>query len=377
MHVRSPLTALGSAVGAAALTTALTAALAAPAAAATQYTATASVAVSGTTATATTTLTASAATTVQQAGVCARDSAGRIADFASSAGVRLGSTATTLTARQTLPAGTYSYFTCLQVGGAWTAVGATKSFTVAGTSTAPTAPGTGSGSAPSGVAMPTAAPSGWRQVFADDFTTPVALGGFPGSAYSSRWSGYDGFTDTAGVGTYAPGRVVSVRNGALDLSLRTEGGTPLVAAPTPLVNGSWGGSTYGRYSVRYRADAVAGYKTAWLLWPDSVNWNDGEIDFPEGDLTGTAHGFVHQPGNPTRNALAFDTGAAYTGWHTATVEWLPSGVTFLLDGRQVARTTVSPSKPLHLVLQTETSGRPSTSAAGHVQLDWITVQQRA
>lgn len=373
MHARSPLTALGSVVGAAALTTAL----AAPAAAATQYTATASVAVSGTTATATTTITASTTTTAQRAGVCARDAAGRNVDFAAGAGVRLGTTGTTLTARQTLPAGTYSYFTCLQVGGAWSAVGATKSFTVAATNTAPTTPGPRSGSAPSGVAMPTAAPSGWRQVFADDFTTPVALGGFPGSAYSSRWSGYDGFTDTAGVGTYAPRRVVSVQNGALDLSLRTEGGTPLVAAPTPLVNGSWGGSTYGRYSVRYRADAVAGYETAWMLWPDSEDWNDGEIDFPEGDLTGTAHGFVHQPGNPGRNALAVDTGATSTGWHTATVEWLPSGVTFLLDGRQVARTTVSPSKPLHLVLQTETSGRPSASAAGHVQLDWITVQQRA
>jgi beta-glucanase (GH16 family) len=354
--------------------------VAAPAsAAAPTFSATTTVSVSGTSATATTALTASPATTVDVAGVCARDAAGRNVDFAATNGVRLSTTATTLRATRSLPAGTYSYFTCLRQGSTWTTVGATKTFTVSGSSTTPTptpTPVTGTTS-PSGVAMPTAALTGWRQVFADDFSTPVALGGFPGSSYSSRWDGYAGFTDTSGNGTYTPEKVVSVKNGALDLHLRTEGGKALTAAPVPLVDGAWGGSTYGRYSVRFRADAVAGYKTAWLLWPDSNNWNEGEIDFPEGELNGTINAFVHQPGDPARNALAVGTGVTYTGWHTATVEWLPSGVTFVLDGKQVGRTTVSPSKPMHLVLQTETSGRPSASASGHVQIDWITMHRRA
>jgi len=60
------------------------------------------------------------------------------------------------------------------------------------------------GSSASGQEMPTTAPAGWSQVLADDFTTPAALGTFPGLAYAARWGGYNGFTDTSGVGTYTP-----------------------------------------------------------------------------------------------------------------------------------------------------------------------------
>jgi len=258
------------------------------------------------------------------------------------------------------------------VGDAWarsTASASTPSTTAARSSSS-------SDSTASGQAMPTTAPAGWSQVLADDFATPAALGTFPGPAYADRWGGYDGFTDTSGAGTYTPDRVVSVSDGVMDLHLRTEDWQALTAAPVPQVDGKWGGWTYGRYSVRFRADAVPGYKTAWLLWPDSDDWNDGEIDFPEGDLDGSISAFVHQPGDPSSNALAVDTGASFTDWHTATTEWLPDGVTFFLDGEQIGHTGVSPSTPMHLVLQTETSGRPSASAAGHVQIDWITLAGR-
>lgn len=334
------------------------------------------VTVSGTTASATASFTAGPAATATLAGTCLRDARGNDRDFALRSNVRLTSTATTVTARQTLAAGTYTAWPCALVDGTWLTLAAARTVVVGGTTTPTPAPAPGTATA-SGQAMPTAAPAGWTQVFADDFTTPVATGSFPGPAYSSRWTGYSGFTDTSGVGTYTPSRVVSVTGGALDLNLHSEGGKALTAAPVPLVNGAWGGWTYGRYSVRFRADAVAGYKTAWLLWPDSNDWNEGEIDFPEGELDGTVNGFVHQPGDPARNALVVGTGVTYTGWHTATVEWLPSGVTFLLDGKQVGRTTVSPSRPMHLVLQTETSGRPAASAAGHVQIDWITMHRRS
>jgi len=340
------------------------------------------VTVSGSTATATSTFTASPATTASLAGTCLRDARGGDLDFAPRADVRLTSTPATVTASQTLAAGTYSAWPCALVDGRWLDLAARQTVVVGGSSASPTPTPTPTpapaGGSPSGQPMPTTAPAGWTTVLADDFTTPVATGSFPGPAYAGRWTGYSGFRDTSGVGSYTPSRVVSVGGGALDLFLHTEGGTPLVAAPVPLPDGGrWGGWTYGRYAIRYRADAVPGYKTAWMLWPDSDVWGDGEIDFPEGDLDGTAHAFVHQPGDPSRNALAVDTGATYPGWHTAVIEWLPSGVTFSLDGRQVGRTSVSPSRPLHLVLQTETSGRPSSSASGHVQVDWITMQRRA
>ncbi|MGH9279810.1 MAG: glycoside hydrolase family 16 protein, partial [Acidimicrobiales bacterium] len=86
---------------------------------------------------------------------------------------------------------------------------------------------------PSGEAMPVGDLAGWRQVFADDFGTDVAVGGFP-AAVASKWSAYaDGWKDTSKHGTYQPSRVVSIVGGVMNLHLHTEGGVRMVAAPVP------------------------------------------------------------------------------------------------------------------------------------------------
>jgi hypothetical protein len=225
-------------------------------------------------------------------------------------------------------------------------------------------------------AMPAASDGPWQRVFADDFTTPVPIGGFLTSEYKNRWMSYDGFGDTSGVGRYEPNKVLSVKDGALDYFLHTENGVPLGAAPVPLVGGKWGGQQYGRFSLRFRADALHGFGNGWLLWSDANNWNDGEIDMPEGDLDGTIHGYNHCVGNPRTNCMVADTGAAWTSWHTATVEWVPGRVTFFLDGKQVGTSTNSPTAAMHMVLQTCTTGvKPAADTAGHVQIDWVTIDQ--
>jgi hypothetical protein len=67
--------------------------------------------------------------------------------------------------------------------------------------------------------------------------------------------------------------------------------------------------------------------------------------------------------------------AADSGWHEATIEWLPSKLTFILDGRTLGTKTVGvPDTPMHWVLQVETSeeGPAADSAvSGHVQVDWV------
>jgi beta-glucanase (GH16 family) len=202
---------------------------------------------------------------------------------------------------------------------------------------------------------------------------------------SGQWTAYPSpWTDTSGNGNYAPGRVVSIENGVMNLYLHTANGDHLVSAPEPVIPGapgSEGGQLYGRYAVRFRAEAVPGYKTAWLLWPDSENWSDGEIDFPEGNLTGTISAFMHHKGDPTAQD-AYPTKATYGAWHTAVVEWTPQSVTFYLDGTVIGRSTSAaeiPSTPMHWVLQTETQidgGPPANSAAGNVQIDWVTAYRR-
>jgi len=214
--------------------------------------------------------------------------------------------------------------------------------------------------------------SGWTQTFKDDFSTPVAKGGFPGP-YAKQWMTYDGFGDTWKIGRYEAD-ILSVHDGVLDMHLHTgSDGVPRAAAPIPLVNGQWGGQTYGRYSVRMKADALPGYGTAFLLWDDDNVWENGEINFPEGNLDGTTQAFNHQLGTPWNNDMWADTRTSYTGWHTYTIDWTPTKISYLLDGVVVASTTTNiPKTPMHWVLQTATNGtKPAANVDGHLLVDWV------
>ncbi|MDI1464714.1 malectin domain-containing carbohydrate-binding protein [Catellatospora sp. KI3] len=235
---------------------------------------------------------------------------------------------------------------------------------------------------PSAEAMPVGDLAGWRQIFADNFATPAAVGSFPGTAYNGTWRVYpDGWSDTSHHGTYYPSKVLSVADGVLKMHLHTENGVHMVANPIPKLPGLSNGQTYGRYSVRFKADSIAGYKTAWLLWPDSEVWpGDGEIDFPEGNLNGTISAFMHFA-DPAGGQNGYSTSATYTSWHTATTEWSPGKVTFLLDDVVVGTSTTKvPSKPMHYMLQTETclgSCTTPDSSTGDVLVDWVVVYAKA
>ena len=234
------------------------------------------------------------------------------------------------------------------------------------------------GSASSGQAMPVGDLPGWHQIFAENFNTPAPLGAFPGSAYGNAFTVYpDGSPDTAGnqgaPSRYFPSKVVSVNNGMLNLYLHSTNGTPMAAAILPNLPGN---HLYGKYTVRFRADSLAGFKTAWLLWPDNNNWpHDGEIDFPENDLNGTINAFMHREGASSGSDQdAFSTNATDSSWHTASIEWTPSAVRFILDGQLIGTSTSRiPDTPMHWVLQTESclDGCPSPATAGNLQIDWV------
>jgi hypothetical protein len=231
-------------------------------------------------------------------------------------------------------------------------------------------------------AMPKGNLPGWRQIFTEDFTTPIALGSFPGSAYKDKWAVRgDGLRDTSGHGQYYPSMVLSVAHGMLDIHLHTQNNIHMAAALTPKLTGAASnkGQLYGRYVVRFRADGIVGYKTAWLLWPDDGRWpSGGEIDFPEGDLNKTIHGFVHHMNaTSTSDQDWFFTRVRFGSWHTAVTEWSPGKVTFILDGRTIGTTLVGiPNAPMHWNLQTETATdnvAPNNADAGDVQIDWVSI----
>ncbi len=236
--------------------------------------------------------------------------------------------------------------------------------------------------------MPSGTIPGWTQVFADNFTQAIPVGTFPTAA--NAWHTYaDGTPDTRAKGQYWPSRVVSESGGTLNVNVHTAAGTPMGAALLPVVAGapgSEGGQTYGRYTFRFKADAVPGYKTAVLLWPDSENYlADGEIDFPEFNFTSTIWGHFHRRGATTGGDFAAKaTGVlASSGWHVATISWLPNSLTYALDGHTQLSVTGAavPNTPMHLVIQTETETDntvlPPANASGDLRLDWLVISKPA
>lgn len=365
--------------------------MSAPTANAASLTATVAAAVNQTTITATARITASPEVSAALAGICARDAKGNNYDLPLKPAT-LTTRGTTLTSSRTVPAGTYTYWACAKVDGGWNDISPKRSVVVttapATTPTTPTTPTPttptpttpttptptpSTPATPSGEAMPVGDLPGWKQVFSDDFTTAAAAGTFA-TAYGAKWATYHGFNDTYGNGRYDR-NMISVQNGLMDFDIRTVNGQPTSFAPSPIVTKAWKGQSYGRYTARFRADALPGYKTAWLLWPDSNNWQEGEIDFPEGGLDGTMWGFNHCIGNPSSNCFYVNSKKTFTDWHTVTIEWAPGRLTYLMDGQVLGTTTQSvPTAPMHWVLQTETeSGKPAPDVAGHLQVDWVSV----
>jgi putative cell wall-binding protein len=235
----------------------------------------------------------------------------------------------------------------------------------------------------SGVPAPVGDLPGWKQIFVDDFGGAVPLGSFPVSS-NGRWSSYGwGARDTSRNGVYSTPRVVSVANGVLRKHLHYADGDYHVAALMPVLPDGGVNQLYGRYAVRFRADAVEGYKVAWLLWPQSERWPaDGEIDFPEGDLTGSMCAFMHRTGATSGSDQdAYCTTTGFRDWHTAVIEWAPGSVKFFLDGRLIGHSTSRvPNTPMRWVLQTETrlgGGPPPPSAAGNVEIDWVAIWRYA
>lgn len=324
------------------------------------------------------------ATTATAYGVCVRNAAWGNADFPLWANVSLTTGGVTYASTKTFSSGTYAYGVCILEGGVWSFPGTSKTFVVGGatTPTSPSSPTTPSTS-PSDSAMPVGNLPGWTQVLAEDFTTNAGFGTFE-SVYGSRWFAYRG-ADTSRRGTYNPSTVLSASNGLLDWYVHAENGNRQVAAIVPKNPSTGWGQAYGRYSVRFRSDLLAEYKMAFLLWPDSDNWGEGEVDFPESTSLytgGKMYANLYAPGNTTtrtpvqgfKSQTSIDAGG--TGWHTATIEWTPGRLVFYLDGSQVGATTSGvPSARMHWVLQVETrtEGSLPSPSAGHFQVDWATM----
>lgn len=229
--------------------------------------------------------------------------------------------------------------------------------------------------------MPVGDLPGWKQTGAQDFDRPAPRGRLA-EIYGPDMHGYAGFEDTSGWGIYSPDSVLSVADGKLDYFLHKERGSARVASVIPF---GYSGQKYGRYSIKFRYDSLPGYKIAFLLWPTSDSWNEGEIDWPEGDLDGPMYCASAIRGSLENGPMKFDppdrvySSTGPGDWHVATTEWTPGEVKCFWDGELISQTTVEtgvPVTPMRWTLQAETSDRanrtfPEADTAGHLEIDWV------
>lgn len=144
--------------------------------------------------------------------------------------------------------------------------------------------------------------------------------------------------------------------------------------------------TYGKWQVRARFDAGAGYGPVIGLWPQSDKAADGSISvsFPAADRhTGYANlrwtsGTLHTDSRQ----LSGD----FTRWHVYTFEWRAGVVRILMDGTPLYDSTTStvgaavPQIPMHLYLQQTVGPKDGVPAAGPTtpdqvitHVDWIRI----
>lgn len=156
--------------------------------------------------------------------------------------------------------------------------------------------------------------------------------------------------------TFGPN--VSVGGDELRLTGAVDGPADAAGNPTDVGAGvaSHRNMLYGRWEIRMRTDAGAGYSGVATLWPQSGKWpDDHEIDIVELSAPdrNAADYFLHKAPDNTHISQSVH-GIDFTRWHTFAVDWEPHRITYYLDGRQtwtVTDPTYIPVKPMHLTLQ--------------------------
>jgi hypothetical protein len=338
--------------------------------------------------------------------ICVRDAAGNNLDFPSvnnGAAVTLNSTPRTLTNTGTFPAGTYKWGICYFANGSWQGesdfphtftVGATAA-TTPSTGTGTTGGSTGTGGStttppatttppvtattPSGVNMPTGNVTRngktWVPVFNEDFDTTAALGQFR-NTYVNRFH----LNNEGEGGKYFGDQTVTAQNSLMDVYFHHINGADAGFAGRFLnPNGEWAFKG-GRFDIRYRVTgSPEGYGAAFMLWPQSEIWGEGEIDYPEGELTSSQGLNQHALGsNPGSKTLMAGNVANWSDWHTASIEWVPGvSMRYYMDDKLVG-TEINPSNVpttehawiIQAAANNESVDGAPDSSSGHLQIDW-------
>jgi beta-glucanase (GH16 family) len=141
---------------------------------------------------------------------------------------------------------------------------------------------------------------------------------------------------------------------------------------------------YGRWEFRARLDKGRGFGSAILLWPETENKDDGELDMMEvpHEDRGEAHFVIHYS---EENKLAgTDIRGDFSQWHTFAMDWLPDRITWYVDGVKQFETTdrnVIPKVPMHMTIQLDMgpfeewipAPDATTPEEVNLEVDWVKI----
>jgi len=228
-----------------------------------------------------------------------------------------------------------------------------------------------------GAVMPADNIPGWHLEYSQNFD---------GDSLPPGWGAYTGQPGGDSYGYWDPANV-SVSGGELHLRTTPNGDPNSSGASSSGGVGFYGNpQTYGLYLVRLKGDAEPGLKMSdiALLWPSSgQNWPP-ELDFFEdsGGQREVYSATVH-PGPDGNDCCIVREFNSTTGtqWHTYGIEWTPTTITYLLDGKQwgsvIYRNSIAapgqwPSMDMNLDLQSQnlSSDQPSGSIET-MTVDWV------
>jgi hypothetical protein len=194
----------------------------------------------------------------------------------------------------------------------------------------------------------------------------VAEGKWDSGPYTTRISPYHGYKERNTGPVVFNKNLITVQDGKLRMwgHKRLVNGvwTTYGAGIVPLLGGKYVGLKYGYFevSLEFIPQGSLGMQNWWfagLLWPQTNEHRDGEVDFVEG-VPGTEHNvWQHKLGyngvNPQETCYYYK-GAPGTllGKHTYGVEWLPERTNFYRDGVLIGSTNcMQPTGPELMKLQ--------------------------
>ena len=193
--------------------------------------------------------------------------------------------------------------------------------------------------------------------------------------FDNGFGAYSPYNGGGGSTVVGRGRVASqcsVSNGMLILKQDADGAT---------CGGSMGSfaQRFGYWEVKMRTYTTGRGGSAphpvLILWPDTEQWSDGELDYVETDIGDPGIGvFLHCVGNPSQNCYHTTYQTDISQWHVYGFEWTADGFKGYVDGQQIYETSGNGSNPnvsMHQTIQLDNLTGRTPVSPGVMEVDWV------